>query len=430
MFRKHYSDVELLAWRDGELASWKRRKVQRHLQECWSCQSRLDQLEEQIRLVTEEFAQAVPGDPEWVRKARVRFRQWQENFEREVHVPPLRATPLARLSWRHALAFVALATAVAGMSVQGIRWIRALNMPDVRPRADTLTARPSIKPPAPAPRPVPDHVSTPPAAVVHAPALPWPDEAESSAREIEIWYALHQRRACVGEQIEVLPTAPGQWTVSGVVGGEGRLAELKEALISLPYVKQELRAASHEAAAEPSGVWAQSSEVKSAVLPLQQELLRHYRTHAPGENAGIALSALANRTISESESCLVEAWAIRKLMARFPEYRMTGTSSAARLLLENMLRDHASALAEHAERLHVTVEPLAAAAGISSGDDPVVEMDLFAAVERVDQLARGLFLGGPLAGPPTQAAQDFLRAVVCLRKEAQKFDPHWARKRP
>ena len=429
MFRRHYSDAELLAWRDGEQASWRRGKVEKHLQECWGCRSRLDQIEEQVRLVTEAFAQAGPSDLEWVGQARGRFRQWQEGFERDVRVSALSATPLARLSWRHALALVALGTAVAGMGVQGVRWIQARNMPGVPLRANIVSTKPVIKPPAPASRPVPEPVSTPPATALHTPALPWPDEAELTAREIEVWYALHQRRACLGEQIEVLGAASGQWTVSGVVDGEGRLAELREALISLPYVKQELRTVSHEAAAEPSDVRGQA-EVQSAVLPLQRELLRHFRTHAQGENAGVAVSALANRTVSESEACLVEAWAIGRLMARFPGDRMTGTKSASRLLLENMLRDHASALSEHAERLHAAVEPLAAAAGVSADQEPGVEMDLFAAAGRMDQLARGLFLGGPLTGSPTEAARDFLGAVARLRHEAQKFDTHLARKRP
>lgn len=429
MFRKHYSDAELLAWRDGELASWSRGSVEKHLQECWGCRSRLDQLEEQVRLVTEAFAQAVPGDPEWVGQARGRFRQWQEGFERDVHISALRAAPLARLSWRHALALFALGTAIAGMSVQGIRWIQTRNMPGVPLRANIVSTKPVIEPSAPPSRPVPEPGSTSPAAVLPGPALPWPDEAELAAREINVWYALHQHNACLGEQIEVLRAASGQWAVRGVVDGEGRLAELRGALNSLPYVKADLRSVSHEAAAEPSGVREQV-EVQSAALPLQEELLRHFRTHAPEENAGVAVSTLANRTVSESEACLVEAWALRKLMERFPEERMTGLRSAARLLLENMLRDHASSLAGHAESLHTAVKPLAAAAGISAVEEPGVAMDLFTAVGRMDQLARGLFLGGPLTEPPTKAVREFLGAVARLRHEAQKFDTHLARERP
>jgi hypothetical protein len=62
---RHFSDPELLAYLDGELSWWRRFRVRRHIEGCWTCRSRLHEQEHQILRLTKHInAWEYPG-PLW-----------------------------------------------------------------------------------------------------------------------------------------------------------------------------------------------------------------------------------------------------------------------------------------------------------------------------------------------------------------------------
>ena len=89
MLRKHCSDEQLIAHVDGELSRWQESCVRKHLQRCWTCRTRLAEIEEQVRSLTAAFGkQTFPG-PQRVERARRRFRKSVEHYEDSLLGAPL-----------------------------------------------------------------------------------------------------------------------------------------------------------------------------------------------------------------------------------------------------------------------------------------------------------------------------------------------------
>src|SRR5215470_14312292 len=65
MFQRHCSDEQLLAFVDGELTRWSRRRVTRHLERCWKCRGRAQELESQAHCVARLLLEA---DFRWTRR--------------------------------------------------------------------------------------------------------------------------------------------------------------------------------------------------------------------------------------------------------------------------------------------------------------------------------------------------------------------------
>ena len=75
----HCSDEQLLAHLDGELSTFSRLRVERHLRSCWSCRTRLGACEQEIQKLTVAVDEWPFPAPEWNRDARQRLgRRMQE----------------------------------------------------------------------------------------------------------------------------------------------------------------------------------------------------------------------------------------------------------------------------------------------------------------------------------------------------------------
>src|SRR5262245_19618302 len=96
MFRRHYSDEQLLAHADGELSGWSRTRAERHLKSCWSCRARKAKLEQGIEAFAETFGDPVYPPPTWSADSKRRFRAWRQGFERQPIELPLAEVPPAR----------------------------------------------------------------------------------------------------------------------------------------------------------------------------------------------------------------------------------------------------------------------------------------------------------------------------------------------
>ncbi len=87
MFPRHYSDEQLLAHLDGELSGWVKRRIQGHLDSCWSCRARQAELEQQIYAVTSTFEERNFPRPDWVAESKRRFLGWEQRFEQSTFPP-------------------------------------------------------------------------------------------------------------------------------------------------------------------------------------------------------------------------------------------------------------------------------------------------------------------------------------------------------
>jgi hypothetical protein len=113
MFRRHYSDEQLLAHLDGELTGWGRTRMESHLEACWTCRARQAALEKQVHRIASAFEDARFPSDDWAERQIGRFRRW------EAQQPPDRLLRPARFSNRW---FIAAPTALAAAAFAGWFW--------------------------------------------------------------------------------------------------------------------------------------------------------------------------------------------------------------------------------------------------------------------------------------------------------------------
>ncbi|MBZ5727903.1 MAG: hypothetical protein LAP87_23280 [Acidobacteriia bacterium] len=104
--QRHYSDDQLLAYADGELGWCASLFAGRHLQRCWECRARRQELEEQARRISLAAAQSAPSGAD-VTRAKERFLAWKSRYERELAPRP--GFRPALWAWRVAVAAATLA---------------------------------------------------------------------------------------------------------------------------------------------------------------------------------------------------------------------------------------------------------------------------------------------------------------------------------
>ena len=110
-FQKHCSDESLIAHLDGELPFYRRSGVQKHLENCWQCRARLDEIDQQALAMTRAMAADVFPGPERIAHAREVFLARADAIADEMLNRPRAARFLspARLAW--AAACIALMAA-------------------------------------------------------------------------------------------------------------------------------------------------------------------------------------------------------------------------------------------------------------------------------------------------------------------------------
>lgn len=113
MFRRHFSDEQLLAHLDGEMPDGARRRLDAHLRSCWSCRARQAALEHQIHRIAEAFVEPGFPDDDWLPRQIVRFRRL-EALQAAEAVAPLASAP-PRRSFRPMCIAAAVATVIVAL---------------------------------------------------------------------------------------------------------------------------------------------------------------------------------------------------------------------------------------------------------------------------------------------------------------------------
>jgi hypothetical protein len=291
--------------------------------------------------------------------------------------------------------------------------------------------------------------------VIPAALKPLPAEAELPAEadlkdaEVAALYTLHQLKADLGEQIEVVREADRQITVRGLVETEARKQQLTEALRAVPLViphLQTIEEAARQLAAKTPANAAEintfaapeisASTAKAASVNPFQQSLETYFVERGSERRKAALKAaqLSDAIVSETAAALSEAWALRRLAERFkPEQEDDFTAPNRQRVLDQrileMMRNHLARLQVQRRSLHAQLDPvLSALAGAvappaagSAGHRQARALQLFRAVEQFAHLSNGLFAGKG-GDSPQQAARSTLAALAQWEGALRTFE--------
>ncbi|MDG7000954.1 MAG: zf-HC2 domain-containing protein [Nitrososphaerota archaeon] len=78
----HPNDEILLAYLDGEMSRPQARAIRNHLKICWKCRSILSDLESQAETISRMLSTQLDSDIDRSIKAKERFLQWRDSFEK------------------------------------------------------------------------------------------------------------------------------------------------------------------------------------------------------------------------------------------------------------------------------------------------------------------------------------------------------------
>lgn len=337
----------------------------------------------------------------------------------------------------------------------------AASTPEPIPPAQLLAAvfRPDIpvRRSAPAPRQTtrdlpggPAGGDTVPAEALRPRFVPW---GEPRALEIEVLYALHRVRACLGEPVEIVRGPDGAVQVRGLVKSGERKAELLGALAELQVqgavtVSLQTTAEAMGQGLGSPGTLERRSEVRWRRLPIEDELERYFEKHrAPGsaESPRAMIARLADNAVASSEAALAEAWALRRLIEKYPAEETLNLDARSRRLVQIMTRDHTAELWTRLAALRGAAEPsLTSVLGgcCEAGgfrrvpESQAAYLDLFGTARRINDLVRALFAGTEFpAGvavraeeaafrrtPAQQSVLEVLGAFVKLEDDFRRFE--------
>lgn len=437
-YERHCSEEVLLAYLDSELSRRERAAVGAHLDVCWQCRVRKEDLEEEIGVLTKRLGDLGLPPPARVAEAEFRLLQYQKAFERNL------AMERSSAIWREKLPVRVVARAIClVLCLSGVAgWYYAREFRSLPSRGREIRR--------PIPREAPPAVEDFEAAPQRPRALPTavppagvPADMELRVKEAAALYAIHQVRACLGEPIEVKRTPDGRLLVLGIVQEEQRKRQLLAALSEIggaPWLRVEIRTVHEAAEGEPAG------EAPTAGPPLvisqgedlyfREALERYFADKEGAEGPTSRLNEFVSLAVSFSDALLSEGWALRKLAEHFPSDVLAALPPESRRLVEVMVRDHLRALETRAREAGAELGPALSAIardrqerdvewtspGYGSWQERVFE--IFRTVEQVRSHVVGLFAGAGLplhdsggmlrTKPPELTVQDLRSALAVL----------------
>jgi len=417
MFRKHCSDDQLLSFMDGELGGRAAAGVARHLESCWLCRGRQQELEAAAQRLARMVDHAEYPDAQWLAAARERLDAAIERREAAAVV----VEGPRRLWWRWILVPAACAAAAASvfLATRPPRPVPIVPRPQARPLVRPAAPR-SIPAPLPAParpkgaKPVPVVEDLPARLTLRV------EEQDLLATLVAAEYALHRAGACLGEAVDATVTAEGGIVIRGVVETAARRAELEGSLARFPLISFELQAAEEIPAPAAADLPAPSLTVQPAELPVRGMLEERFR----GDPRAIA--GFAGRAAELAEAIHTETWALRRLAEKYPAEKTASLRAATRWLLEDMIREHSAAVRRHSAALR---EHLAIVFGRDAAESsplpaawPDSAAQLAEGAGEAGLLARGLFAGGPLNQDPAEAVRRLMARASAMEASAREVE--------
>lgn len=392
-WRMHPEEDELLRYCDGELRARHTRRVARHLEACWDCRTRVDDLRQTIA-------------------AYVRYR-------RDVLEPTLPSPPQP---WRNLRAEFSRMPA-SGES--GWKWSRILAHRTVWLAACTLTAgtgivfyasrtRPLEHPAPPAARaPAPVRLqSEPPARRAAATLIPKSAAPLGPDDELGVIAALHRIGADLGDPIEVV-RAHDRIVVTCWGVDAGRMREIRAALAGLPRVAVEL---------------SPNPKPPAAGAPLEVAGVPHSAAGAGPErqfDSPAAYDRFVDGLLKNSEALMARAHALRRLATRFPPGVEAVMSPHSQAVLESIRRQHETAFGHKVAALDRATQPYLGpptpppASAVAAEDWQTHAIRLFTEAEQVDRLLSAVTAGAQGAAVAEATPASLSSALAKLKADAE-----------
>ncbi|HKX33237.1 MAG TPA: zf-HC2 domain-containing protein [Blastocatellia bacterium] len=313
----------------------------------------------------------------------------------------------------------------------------------------TVFAEPS---PSPSPAATIGRISpaASPAALTPAPTLKLlPTAAELQEAEIAALYLLHQLKADLGEQLEVVRESGEQIVVRGQVETPERKRELMATIKEIPWVEARIQTFD-EAAGPPSPIAGPAPAVTSpepnlsaapaaGVNHFEERLAGYFAERAaPAQKNRAAIdrriTQFANSVFAESSAALANGWALRRLAERFNENGDEQLSATSAGRIREIIGDHLSEIRARNRNLRAQLEPALVAIGgtgteaapsprPAEGTRRARIMRLFESIEQTHQTAYRLFDSKyPYTVSPEQAASLMLGALAQLEAASQALE--------
>ena len=234
---------------------------------------------------------------------------------------------------------------------------------------------------------------------IRASALSTPMEPETPAtldqdfteKEIDIHYALHRVRACLGDPIRVERLQPGRIVVRGLVDSDAQKEKILSMLRDFGGVEARITTMA-EAVQERQASTVDSLHSKpvsltigNASFPMREKLQAYLPGLADPRERAREIARLSDQVVSLSGSALAEAWAIHRLGQTFPAGHPDPLG-----LIEQMVADHAAAFRGRAEQLRVLLQPWLPPSPPAS---PLAAPNPLTAAQSIDELVRSMFSG-------------------------------------
>lgn len=435
MARKHCSDEQLLQYLDGELPLLSKWRVPSHLRRCWRCRTRLGVIESQVHSLMRRIDDQ-PFPLECIASARSRFLcaaaamdadQWR-TVPLTLRIPRPRllagiAVSLSAFAWWHFVPARSVAPAVIRYSKAATPVIRA------RPSSPIVSA-------ATVPIPVAKPLR---AAVVKQEKLePLPNLDDL---EVRILSALHQHKACLGEEIRLVRTDPRHIDLTGIVESESQRETLAAVISPLSpdgAVRLNVRSVAELPVAElpPAVLTSPPAEPSSADgrIPLESGLLRGFSALHPDESQTALenrVLALSNDVLRLATMALEHAWAIRNLAERYPVSRFDHLPPGLAALVRDMVRDHAASLHHACSELSGQLNPPLNALRLGDPDSQELQplnswqaaaATLLPQVQQLHRDAHHLFsLTGTKIEDPLARARRLQASLSMISREASAF---------
>ena len=294
-------------------------------------------------------------------------------------------------------------------------WVEITAMPE--------DAGPSAAPILPANPPLPENSFTLPTEAKPnagvAPAAP----AASISDELHVLAALHEIGADLGDPVEISRSA-GDIVVSGVGIAPERQKEIQQALSPLPNVEVRFTESAPAGVPERPSVTPENPP-SSDIRQLQARIAEQVGGRAHFDQ-------LAAQVLDMSEPLMSRAYALRRLVERFPSQVEAGLSVQDLETLRRLQREHISALRQEAAELDQVLKPalksmsgsvrgMPAPALSSDAWQPATE-ELFQSARRVEKLLAVMFGAAPADSAEEQVPARLLASVAELRAKVEAYD--------
>jgi hypothetical protein len=367
---RHATDEDLLLFLDNEATGWRAARIRRHLDLCWTCRVRKENLQQAIHDYVAVRSQAAATGGEGSARLRMEFDRRLAAQEK----PP--AAGLRRLRFRMpAAAWACLAIAAVAFGATRSAPVRAMlgrvfsAATAWASKPEPVTLRPAVPPVAPHATATKEeaHHSAVPVDVTPVPsALPARTIArrEIENAKIEVLYSLHRTGACLRYPLEVAARTTDGLQVRGVLEN----AEQRERVVATgrgrEWVHFNISTAAEaieqqrerSAAASPVAAPAEGEVVRGSAPAVQPLLVRYFRARAQLEDVGPMIVRFSNGSLDRAAALKEHAWALRRLAEDFPERTAYDSMDQAHAwLLEEMVADHMNAVRGNIASLQQTL---------------------------------------------------------------------------